>query len=290
MDLFSLVMLALAPVVLVWLWLADVIRPGSMARLGSRRNAGHVPALGWLAAAIGLLLAQTLGASLALPLAVMAGPEGSAAYAAILGVGAYSAALIAAAGLVLFLDAPRAGTGHGATADDTTNRSAGLRGRASDLLIGPGLMLLILPVIQIVGIASALVYQWTSGRPVEPIAHDTLKLLVTSAASPWAWLLGVQAVVAAPIVEELIFRGLLQSAIARARLGRWAAVVLAAGAFAAMHTSVPIYALPGLFVLGVALGIAFERTGRIGVPIAMHAAFNAGNMAVALAMFGAPNT
>ena len=38
------------------------------------------------------------------------------------------------------------------------------------------------------------------------------------------------------------------------------------------------------FVLSIGLGIAFERTKRIGVPILMHVLFNAGNVAITLMM------
>jgi membrane protease YdiL (CAAX protease family) len=46
--------------------------------------------------------------------------------------------------------------------------------------------------------------------------------------------------------------------------------------------AVPAHALPSLFVLSMAMGIAFERTRAIGVPITMHVAFNLGNIIVAV--------
>jgi len=41
------------------------------------------------------------------------------------------------------------------------------------------------------------------------------------------------------------------------------------------------HALIGLFVFGLGLGWAYERTGRLWAPIAMHALFNAGNLMLA---------
>ena len=41
------------------------------------------------------------------------------------------------------------------------------------------------------------------------------------------------------------------------------------------------HAIVPLLALGLYIGLVYERTGRLGVPIAMHAAFNAGNIAMA---------
>ena len=81
----------------------------------------------------------------------------------------------------------------------------------------------------------------------------------------------VLAVAIAPIVEEFIFRFFLYGVVRR-YLGR--AVGLAANSllFAAVHAHVPSAA--PLFVLGACFTIAFEWSGSILVPMAMHALFN----------------
>jgi membrane protease YdiL (CAAX protease family) len=81
----------------------------------------------------------------------------------------------------------------------------------------------------------------------------------------------VLAVAIAPIVEEFIFRFFLYGVIRR-YLGR--AVGLAANSllFAAVHAHVPSAA--PLFVLGACFTVAFEWSGSILVPMAMHALFN----------------
>ena len=93
-----------------------------------------------------------------------------------------------------------------------------------------------------------------------------------------------------PIIEETMYRFLLQGAIVRAVGRAWLGIVLTSGVFAAAHIgAVPRetlgVVLPTLFVLGLALGIAMQRTGKLSVPIVMHALFNALN--VALAVWGA---
>lgn len=89
------------------------------------------------------------------------------------------------------------------------------------------------------------------------------------------------AVVLAPIAEEALFRGLLLPLLVR-RLGPGLGVALVAVGFAALHGDIGSF--PGLAVLAVALSLAYARTGTILVPMAMHALFNAANLALLTAM------
>jgi membrane protease YdiL (CAAX protease family) len=97
------------------------------------------------------------------------------------------------------------------------------------------------------------------------------------------WLLGLVAIVVigAPFVEELMYRGLLQGALVR-RVNDAVAVVAVAAFFAFIHFR--WVELPGLFVFGLILGVCALRTGRLGMGIMAHMAFNAiGLMLVARA-------
>ena len=93
-------------------------------------------------------------------------------------------------------------------------------------------------------------------------------------------LLIVVVVVGAPLVEELVYRGLLQGALGRTlhQWRGWLAMVLVAALFAVVHFSPVEY--PGLFLVGLVLGICALRTGRLGMGILTHAAFNAAALAV----------
>lgn len=84
----------------------------------------------------------------------------------------------------------------------------------------------------------------------------------------------VAAVVMAPIVEELVFRGLLFQSLHR-RVGLWPAALLSSAFFTAVHIEVtqPLYS-GGLFLLGVLFALALVRSGSLLVPIAAHAVFN----------------
>ncbi|SDH98567.1 type II CAAX endopeptidase family protein [Janthinobacterium sp. YR213] len=84
------------------------------------------------------------------------------------------------------------------------------------------------------------------------------------------WLLAV-GVLAAPLCEEFIFRGLLQGGLRRS-LPAWQAIGIAAALFALVH---PPAAMLPVFVLGLCTGIAYERSGALLAPMLTHALYNA---------------
>lgn len=82
-------------------------------------------------------------------------------------------------------------------------------------------------------------------------------------------------VILAPLIEEMIFRGMLLSRLRRS-FGPWPAILLSAAAFASIHLIDPdaIFAVPGLFLVGVALGWFALRHGNLSLPIFVHAGVN----------------
>lgn len=79
-------------------------------------------------------------------------------------------------------------------------------------------------------------------------------------------------VIAAPIVEELLFRGMLQNAVAK-YVPFWAAILLSSFLFAVVHLQ--LYAIPGLMSLSIAFGYLYHRTGSLRTNIILHMANNA---------------
>jgi membrane protease YdiL (CAAX protease family) len=91
---------------------------------------------------------------------------------------------------------------------------------------------------------------------------------------------GVAAVLLAPVVEELLFRGILYPTIKAAGFPRWAwggTSVL----FAAMHVNLMTF-LP-LLLLSLILTWLYERTRNLLAPITAHVVFNAVNFYLLLA-------
>jgi len=85
-----------------------------------------------------------------------------------------------------------------------------------------------------------------------------------------AWFL-FQAVFLFPVIEELFFRGFLLTFL-KNYTSTWLAIVLSAGVFAFAHLNLGA-ALP-LWFLGIVLGVAYEHTGSLVVPMCVHACFN----------------
>ncbi len=156
-----------------------------------------------------------------------------------------------------------------------------------DLLRALGAFLLIYPIVWLTQFISHLAARaislLTDSESPEQVAHDTLRLLVDSDKDIWWWGTIVTVTIGAPVIEEVVYRGFLQTAFVRVFGVSWMAILLTSAIFAGAHmTAAEPHALIGLFVLSVALGIAFERTGRLGVVIGVHAIFNIWNIIMAL--------
>lgn len=184
---------------------------------------------------------------------------------------------------------------------------------------------LALPFVYGVMVLSEWIYQLV--RYEHPSAHDLLKAM-DETRDPWVKYLAIfVAVVVAPLWEELLFRGhvqtLIREGLIRLRdVGRtgfpaagfpvvgagpaetlpplavaldrprahpaetWVAIVLASLVFASVHQP---WQFPPIFALSLCLGLAYERTGNLWVPVVMHASFNGIMTGFFLFLRGAPD-
>lgn len=81
----------------------------------------------------------------------------------------------------------------------------------------------------------------------------------------------LQAVLLSPLIEELFFRGFLFTFLKNYTTTIFA-LVLSAGVFAFAHAN--LGSVLQLWVLGVVLGLAYEHTGSLLLPIGIHACWN----------------
>lgn len=131
---------------------------------------------------------------------------------------------------------------------------------------------LVIPWVSLVGIIVEQIVEVTGGNP------NTKHVLFTVWQGEPAGVTAVKVVavfsatVAAPIAEEIVFRGLLQRMIQSLTGRPSVAIVLASFAFAMVHE--PWTIQPGVFVLSLFLGLAYFRTGSLLVPVFAHALFN----------------
>jgi membrane protease YdiL (CAAX protease family) len=100
--------------------------------------------------------------------------------------------------------------------------------------------------------------------------QQDLMPLLSELSSPWWFLLG--AVVVAPVVEEIFFRGFLFAGL-RGRYGWQKAAVISSALFALVHLQ-PTAVLP-IFLLGLIFALLYERSGSIWPAVLMHVSSNA---------------
>lgn len=89
------------------------------------------------------------------------------------------------------------------------------------------------------------------------------------------WLLALLVIgVGAPLSEELLFRGFLQSALARSRLGFVGASVVSTAMWTALHASYTPFGIAQVFLIGLFFCWLLWRTGSLWVAIFCHALYN----------------
>lgn len=116
---------------------------------------------------------------------------------------------------------------------------------------------------------------------------DDLRPLWRMMQSEWAWVLALIAVIGAPISEEFLFRGFLQSALAKSRIGFANASIITTAAWTALHASYSIVGLGEVFLIGLVLSWLLWQTGSLWVPVLCHGVHN-GAVILFLATFPAP--
>jgi membrane protease YdiL (CAAX protease family) len=147
-----------------------------------------------------------------------------------------------------------------------------LRRWKTDTARGVVAFLAVLPVC--IGLMALLIYLFGPHHAYHPSLVEMRK-----ADSFWAGVLIVSATVLAPLMEEVLFRGILQTTLRKYTGSAWLGVIATSVFFALIH---PILLhIPVLFVLSLVLGYNYERSGRLWPVIVLHALFNAYNTAFA---------
>lgn len=118
--------------------------------------------------------------------------------------------------------------------------------------------------------------EWLAAVTGTPMEQAVVTLFAQSSLAQQI-LIALTAVIAAPMLEEIFFRGYLYPVLKRFT-GVWPAMIGVSLFFGMVHMSL-VQCLP-LAMFGFILNLAYENTGRLSLPIAMHAAFNAVGVAL----------
>ncbi|MFV1975918.1 MAG: lysostaphin resistance A-like protein [Candidatus Scalindua sp.] len=128
-----------------------------------------------------------------------------------------------------------------------------------------GLWMLVAVIFMILSDSLTLVL----GKEVVP---EFMSRIISSTDS--LWFLWLALIIAAPIFEELFFRGFLLSGLSTSFIGPIGAVIVTSVLWAGIHLQYEIYLLLTIFVLGIILGIARLKTGSTFLTIGMHSFIN----------------
>jgi len=144
-------------------------------------------------------------------------------------------------------------------------------GIAAGMVLQIAVALLTLPIVRLLS---------EDDRPQQEISR-----LATDLAGWEIAIFGFLVAVVAPVFEEIVYRGMLLGRLVKS-MSRRRAVLISSAVFAATHLLDPnaILVVPGLFLVGLALGYLALRAGNIGLPIFAHMGTN--GLAVLLLVYG----
>lgn len=145
------------------------------------------------------------------------------------------------------------------------------------VLIAPGAVVFMWAVfwgLQVLGYV-----KWMESLGVETV-QETVQLLQKSNDPLVLGLMAFAAAIAAPLCEEVVFRGFFYPVLKKFS-GVWPAAFCSALVFAAAHGN--LAALLPLFIFGGLLVFIYEKTGSIWAPIAVHFCFNSATLIVQMA-------
>ena len=107
----------------------------------------------------------------------------------------------------------------------------------------------------------------------EPLMGDMRPYVAMIRSDMW-WLTLLVVGLGAPLSEELLFRGFLQSALAQTRLGFLGATLVTTSTWTALHANYSVLGITQVAVIGLYLSWLLWRTGSLRVTMFCHGAYN----------------
>jgi len=128
------------------------------------------------------------------------------------------------------------------------------------------------PLILVVLAVTTAVLKLIVGADYNIQPHQELEVLVQYNQPHIQIAILISGAVITPFLEEVLFRGLIQSLIRSYVIKPWLSIVLAAVVFSIAHGDPTHW--PAIFVLGVTMGYSYEKSGSLWRPMFIHALFN----------------
>ncbi len=135
------------------------------------------------------------------------------------------------------------------------------------------------PVVLAALQATFLVGRMIYGGDYQIERHEELELIQTYTQVSIQAAILISGAIITPFFEEVFFRGLIQSTIRSYTIRPWLAIGVTSAFFAMFH---PPAHRPAVFVLGMLLGYAYEKSGSLFRPMFIHALFNGLTIIIAM--------
>jgi membrane protease YdiL (CAAX protease family) len=132
------------------------------------------------------------------------------------------------------------------------------------LLIGLACLVVLLPLADLA--------TWMTGRGIVP--PFVVEAYRSARDSGTIWLLAIALVIAAPLTEEIVFRGFMYRGLAASRLGEAGAILIPSVIWASMHVQYEVFFIVQIFLLGVVFGVLRWKSGSTWLTIVLHAIVN----------------
>jgi len=141
-------------------------------------------------------------------------------------------------------------------------------------------LLAIMPVVLGAIILTTIIGKLILGDKFQMPQHEELKQIIAYSQWQVRALIVFTAVVVVPFVEELIFRGMIQTMLRSYIVRPWPAIFLASLVFIIFHANPEHWF--ALFALSICLGYTYEKSGSLFRPVFVHSLFNAMSVLAAL--------
>lgn len=138
------------------------------------------------------------------------------------------------------------------------------------------ILLAIWPLIMVAAMLTLYVGHFIYGPNYQMPRHEGLETITEYPQLLPRIMVTVVAVLVAPWLEELLFRGLFQTmirSVLNIKNSAWLAIAVSSALFVLMHVDKSHW--PALYVLGVGMGYSYEKSGSLFRPIFIHMIFNA---------------
>jgi membrane protease YdiL (CAAX protease family) len=155
-----------------------------------------------------------------------------------------------------------------------------------DIFYGFGTLIAIWPVVLAIFTLTINILVLIYGEDYQVPVHQELKSIKEYSQVSVYVLIFINGALITPVFEEVLFRGLFQTAIRSYVVRPWPAIVLSSIIFALAHADSAHW--PALFILGAAMGYAYEKSNSLLRPIFIHAFFN--GFMIIVAIFSSPQS